>query len=478
MSPCSSSTSPTHAPGGLETRPAAPAAGGRAARFGLALRQRSRWRRGAAGLRRRQGARGPGAQPPCLRGPRAVRRACRCRGRRRHRDLAARGAAGGGAGNPVRVPVGVIPLGTGNDLSRQLGTLAGAPRCSGAGSAEAPEITPPSGRLVGPDMGAFMEVMAKFALAPATEFDLWEAVVDVHEAGRLEEVKRKEGEAEARLEPMGHNCRRRAEDGRCLQMRHSMINYASLGFESLIGLEFEKWRSERSDTSQLRNKLKYAELGLRYTMPGIMGSESRDFPGLRYQSLSSFMRSLQDGAPRSQARGGSSVLESSRGVSRESSQASEAAVSGEMQRARGQMQRSNSTGPACDPTGSEYSSMVFMNVECIMGGERKWPRDVPVQPSFDDQKLEALAFTSPVSMKLANGFGVPGFLASTCAVGQYGRPHATFLPGVTTAFQVDGEFYAASDIKSFELQFNQRVELLRLGKAQAYYKAPSIIWGA
>ena len=119
-----------------------------------------------------------------------------------------------------------------------------------------------------------------------------------------------------------------------------------------------------------------------------------------------------------------------------------------------------------------------MQQGAVANEARKWPRDVPVQPSFDDQKLEALAFTNPVSMKLANGFGIPGFVASTCAVGQYGRPRATFLPGVTTAFQVDGEFYGAIDIKSFELQFNQRVALLRLGKAQAYYKAPKIMWGA
>lgn len=101
----------------------------------------------------------------------------------------------------------------------------------------------------------------------------------------------------------------------------------------------------------------------------------------------------------------------------------------------------------------------MMNVECVMGGERKWPRSFPTQPHVDDGQLEMLSFRTPFAMAL-----VSGHVQESCAVGQYRNPTIIFRPNTTMAFQIDGEYYAGFGMRKMSVAFQKRILMVRLGK--------------
>eukprot|EP00928_Gymnodinium_smaydae_P029004 TRINITY_DN2196_c0_g1_i6.p1 TRINITY_DN2196_c0_g1~~TRINITY_DN2196_c0_g1_i6.p1 ORF type:complete len:615 (-),score=38.51 TRINITY_DN2196_c0_g1_i6:163-1941(-) len=313
---------------------------------------------------------------------------------------------------PVKVPVGAIPLGTGNDLSRQLNTPAGTLSCRGAGTANALASNGDLAALPG-----LVEVLAKHALAPSATFDVWNVVVKTHAGGDLMETR------DGKLASIGFRCTKRAGDSRCEEMQQTMGNYASIGFESLIGLEFEKWRAAQTNNTQAQNMMVYVALGAKYTLGRGM-VESPILPSLKYQALRDSIAGLSDDLD-SQAV--TSLL-------------------------------------ACDPSEDNlapYRSLMFMNVECLMGGERKWPlrADFP-QPSLDDGLVEALAFRSPLTLKVTSNR-----LEDSCAIGRYHGPTVTFRGKETmAAFQVDGEYYAGKKLMSMTIMHREKVSVIKLGK--------------
>eukprot|EP00928_Gymnodinium_smaydae_P029000 TRINITY_DN2196_c0_g1_i2.p1 TRINITY_DN2196_c0_g1~~TRINITY_DN2196_c0_g1_i2.p1 ORF type:complete len:610 (-),score=35.62 TRINITY_DN2196_c0_g1_i2:318-2147(-) len=313
---------------------------------------------------------------------------------------------------PVKVPVGAIPLGTGNDLSRQLNTPAGTLSCRGAGTANALASNGDLAALPG-----LVEVLAKHALAPSATFDVWNVVVKTHSGGDLLEMR------EGKLASIGFRCTKRAGDSRCEEMQQTMGNYASIGFESLIGLEFEKWRSGQTNNTQTQNMMKYVELGAKYTL-GM--DESPDFPFLKYQPLRDSIARMDDDLDSHTVR---SLL-------------------------------------SCDPSkdtyvGGPYRSLMFTNVECLGGGYRKWPlRPEFPQPSLDDGLVEALAFRSPLTLGVTSST-----VEDSCAIGRYHGPTITFRgEEAMAAFQVDGEYYAGKKLMSMTIMHREQISVIKLGK--------------
>eukprot|EP00466_Bigelowiella_natans_P007372 jgi/Bigna1/90815/estExt_fgenesh1_pg.C_800037 len=375
----------------------------------------------------------------------------------RAKTVRARAVAGGGDGtvtwlmdhltvgaHSVHVPIGVIPFGTGNDLSRQLNTPEGKKVCSGAGTVGGLKAAMGLGHDITTVAGV-LEIAKKFIQASVKPFDLWTFTVEakgydetapIHKSA-LGNIMELDGSGD-NLVPMGFRCKKYLNDKKnCVKFEQTLGNYGSVGFDSLIGLEFEKWRRHQESTTPNKNKLQYGIIGAKYYKKR---KKSPDFP-IEYQPLNGYVSEVYD---------------------------EDVSTHHHHRRAF----RSNvSAGVGqypCEPESrNDYRSLTFMNVECIAGGQHKWPapRSIPSQPDFSDGYIEGLAFKNPISMA-----ALDGTITEPCVLGQYQLPTITFqrdVPIVTT-FQVDGEFYAVDQPTKVYIKKRAPVNVVVLGKGNEH----------
>lgn len=113
-----------------------------------------------------------------------------------------------------KIPLGIIPFGTGNDFSRVL--LWGA-------------TTSPSS-LIGPYMKNFKELVQKWIFAEIRDFDIWEVFIECETAGKFLKIEKKDTWKKVPLQEK--------------KMHKKMCNYFSFGVDSRIGYGFDKHRTK------------------------------------------------------------------------------------------------------------------------------------------------------------------------------------------------------------------------------------------
>jgi len=126
----------------------------------------------------------------------------------------------------LRVPIGVIPFGTGNDFSRAMGWGASPPN-----------------PLIGPNLSALRARIETIVESEAGPLDTWICEIKVADSG---------------------GCFKEVKDGKVVEthkgeklLAHEMINYFSFGADAQVVFEFEQSRTK----SQLGNKLVYVRKG-------------------------------------------------------------------------------------------------------------------------------------------------------------------------------------------------------------------------
>uniref|UniRef100_A0A7S3PR27 Diacylglycerol kinase n=1 Tax=Aplanochytrium stocchinoi TaxID=215587 RepID=A0A7S3PR27_9STRA len=131
------------------------------------------------------------------------------------------------ANDCLKVPVGVIPFGTGNDFSRVCGWGGFTPK-----------------PLIGKHMCAFNRTVKNLSLSETHMFDVWKIEILLKNNGKFLTVKDKKEVL----------CEKETNEK---VMVHEMINYFSIGADASIVFEFEKNRKN----TQLKNKVEYAKQG-------------------------------------------------------------------------------------------------------------------------------------------------------------------------------------------------------------------------
>eukprot|EP00941_MAST-03F_sp_MAST-3F-sp1_P000794 g794.t1 len=129
------------------------------------------------------------------------------------------------------IPIGVIPFGTGNDLSRVLGWGGSAPS-----------------KLKGKYLHALHDHCNKFSHAHPIPLDVWEVTIETKPEGGFKKVVKGESVAQPQLGT---------------KVTEFMINYFSIGADAQVVWSFEKHRQK----SRLANKMVYGVFGGKQTLP-------------------------------------------------------------------------------------------------------------------------------------------------------------------------------------------------------------------
>eukprot|EP00924_Labyrinthula_sp_SR-Ha-C_P006492 snap_masked-scaffold_80-processed-gene-0.23-mRNA-1 protein AED:1.00 eAED:1.00 QI:0/0/0/0/1/1/2/0/413 len=148
-------------------------------------------------------------------------------------------------GQPIDVPIGIIPFGTGNDLSRILGSRNVTPKLFKGKLKEGKKNTI---KQISP----FWKVIEKYLEFKSTEFDVWSVTFTSEDDSNENKTK---------------------------DQKFQMLNYCSLGTMAEITYLFEQNRAK----SALGNKLVYVKIGVKATL----------LPGyLKMPKLKTIMKSL------------------------------------------------------------------------------------------------------------------------------------------------------------------------------------------
>ena len=132
------------------------------------------------------------------------------------------------------VPFGIMPFGTGNDLSAMLGWGRKPPK-----------------PVIGKHNKGLLKYLKAWLDAQVCKLDIWEVTVEVQPEGHFEKVKHRDHKFE----------RERLKDpsGDTKVFQRLMTNYFSVGLDARIGLGFEKRRTN----SKWKNKILYTWEGFK-----------------------------------------------------------------------------------------------------------------------------------------------------------------------------------------------------------------------
>eukprot|EP01017_Pseudomicrothorax_dubius_P006532 TRINITY_DN11882_c0_g1_i5.p1 TRINITY_DN11882_c0_g1~~TRINITY_DN11882_c0_g1_i5.p1 ORF type:complete len:491 (+),score=82.96 TRINITY_DN11882_c0_g1_i5:70-1542(+) len=139
----------------------------------------------------------------------------------------------------ARCPIGILPCGTGNDLSIVLGWGAAAPT-----------------NLITPELTELKKLVVEWIRATPKDFDIWDITVVMRQNGSIIKVVQNE---------TGQRVKRPVEimkDGNtspALFYRRKMSNYVSIGVDARMGLGFDKKRTR----SAFLNKCVYGWEGFK-----------------------------------------------------------------------------------------------------------------------------------------------------------------------------------------------------------------------
>ena len=137
----------------------------------------------------------------------------------------------------LHLGIAIVPLGTGNDLSRVLGWSGSPPKHLAT-------------------IGALRKHIHSVACARVQPFDQWDITVhvDAKNGGKFVAAGKK---SDKEMEPSGETASTR-------YLVHNMINYFSIGADAAIVFAFEKRRKKTT----IGNKAVYASQGIKQHIPG------------------------------------------------------------------------------------------------------------------------------------------------------------------------------------------------------------------
>eukprot|EP01017_Pseudomicrothorax_dubius_P040357 TRINITY_DN6303_c0_g1_i3.p1 TRINITY_DN6303_c0_g1~~TRINITY_DN6303_c0_g1_i3.p1 ORF type:complete len:363 (+),score=61.82 TRINITY_DN6303_c0_g1_i3:89-1177(+) len=343
-------------------------------------------------------------------------------------------------------PIGIVPFGTGNDLSHVLGWGIAAPKT-----------------LLGENLVELKRLIVDWIDATISDFDIWDIDVEVNEnRGAIVKVRSDEGRVLKRALSRFQG----PTEVPILHYHRKMSNYLSIGIDARIGFGFDKKRTR----STICNKCVYGWEGFKKLF-------TRTVP------INEAVHSVEVGFigdPPLPPEGQIKLEKNESKFQVEVNQENQKLVSlfsTAAQRGAGEnaLQGSpvcliglniNSYGSGTDPWGTSRGKVA------VLGPDGRPKEDVWGSQSFNDGKLEFVCYNNPV--RLAMERMIKG---QASRLGQGGGPFAVKFrdldingPPMRTYLNIDGEFFQLIAPKSITISLAKEIPG---GKIKVLRKKPA-----
>lgn len=388
-------------------------------------------------------------------------------------------------------PIGIIPFGTGNDLSIVLGWGQ----------------TTSAGELLGEHFKALKAMMLEWINAPIQDLDIWDVQIDMYEGGGMYKVKRQGGVITKETFVGG-------QPGVPAVHKQMLSNYLSIGIDARIGFGFDKSRSN----SRWWNKVVYCWEGFKKMFTSTtrvndlvanMDVIDEEAMAESLQQSKAFRMNLNRARKHSIFISGKSVKDGATPINSPKNQLPDAkkpdtfagmvrdvesppptALPQEKLPATKTLGQSNTIDDKKDAIklDGNPACIVALNINSYMGGCDPWSncagkiaisgsqgeliRDQFTQQNFGDGKMEFVCYSSPLALgaermlpgqakRVAQGNGP--YVINFNKVDMQGRP-------ITTYINIDGEYYQLKSPQSITLYPTRK---LKNGKVKVLVKRHS-----